>query len=397
MLDIRTMFFMLVLSAIIAGVGAFGLNVNAERRSSARSWGLGSLSISIGILLLGLRDIIPLWPSAVIGNSLMFWGFMLVYVSLRQLLKKPLSPRVYTLVALGYSVTFHFLITLDVATRYRVIFGSVFFSILAIMMIHTARSAQSQHTRSASALMQFFYYIVLITWLSIGLHAAFFASEKMAILEQSAANIFSLASFYIGIMGAGISCLLMQSGLAYNDLAVIANNDSLTGVRNHHNLMEMADRDWALAQRMWRPLSVMMLDLDNFKKLNDNFGYVVGDEALRRFGEVLAKTVRAVDLTGRYDGEEFCIVLTDTSPQVARHSAERIRRDFEAMELMTAGRRVPLSVSIGIAGMSAGDTRSLRQLLSAADNALQAAKAAGGNCVRQEEAHFLDTAELPPT
>lgn len=397
MFDIRTMFFMLVLSSIIAGIGALGLNVEAERRSSARSWGLGSLSISTGILLLGLRDIIPLWPSAVIGNSLMFWGFMLVYVSLRQLLKKPLSPRFYILVALGYSVTFHFLIILDVATRYRIIFGSVFFSVLSIMMIHTARSAQSQYTRNASTLMQFFYYIVLITWLSIGLHSAFFSSEKITILEQSTVNIFSLASFYIGIMGAGISCLLMQSGLAYSDLATVANNDSLTGVRNRHNLMEMADRDWALAQRMWRPLSVMMLDLDNLKKINDNFGYVVGDEALRRFGEVLANTVRAVDLTGRYGGEKFCIVLTDTSPQVARHSAERIRRDFEAVELMIAGRRVPLSVSIGIAGMSAGETRSLRQLLSAADNALQAAKTAGGNCVRQEEAHFLDTAGLPPT
>lgn len=397
MLDIRTMFFMLVLSSIIAGIGALGLNVESERRSSAQSWGLGSFAISLGIALLGLRNIIPLWFSAALGNSLMFCGFMLVYVSLRQLLKKPLALRRYILIALAYSVTFHFLIILNVLVRYRIAFGAIAFSLLTIAMIRTARDSQCPHTKGASALLQFFYCIVLMTWIFFGMYSLFFSDETMTILERDTAHVISLSGYYIGIIGAGMAYLLMQSGLAYNDLAIITNNDLLTGVRNRRNFMEMAERDWALAQRMWRPLSVMVLDLDNFKKINDDFGHQVGDEALRRFGAVLNTTVRNVDLVGRYGGEEFCIVMTDTSPDIARHSAERIRRDFEAVEFLVEGRRVPLSVSIGISGMAAGDTRSMQKLLHAADNALYAAKHAGRNCIRLEAAHLLDTAEAPPT
>lgn len=398
MLDIRTMYFLLTLSSVVAGICVFAMSLpDPERRRSAIYWATGNFMVATGLLLVGLRDIIPLWPSAVLGNSVLFLGFFLLYLSFRLLMKTPPLKRFYFLAALAYPVIFHFLVSFEVAVRHRIAIVSLMLIALSIGMIRVARSSQNPHTRNARLLIQFFYGIVLANALIRGLHSGFFSNGAALIFEPTAIQIVSFISYYFALIGAGIAYLLMQSGLAYNDLSVIASKDMLTGVRNRRNFMEMADRDWALAQRMWRPLSVMMLDLDNFKKINDEFGHLVGDEALRRFGAVLNNTVRNVDLAGRYGGEEFCIVLTDTSPDVAGHSAERIRRDFEAVEIMIEGRRVPLSVSIGIAGMTAGDSRSMQQLLSAADNALYAAKAAGRNCIRQEDTQRLDTAALPLT
>lgn len=398
MFDIRTMYFLLVMSSILAGLCVFVMNIpNEERRRSAMRWGTGNFMVSAGLLLIGLRDVIPLWPSAVLANTLLFCGFTLMYLAFCMLMQKPQAERRFVLAGIAYLLLFHCMVMLDIAVRHRILVASLMLIGLSVSMIHVARSSDNPHTHSARLLMQAFYAIVLLNAFSRGLHSEFFTSSTMSIFEPTAVQILSFISYYFALIGAGIAYLLMQSGLAYNDLAIIANNDMLTGVRNRRNFMEMAERDWALAQRMWRPLSVMMLDLDNFKKINDVFGHQAGDEALRCFGAILGNAVRNVDLAGRYGGEEFCIVLTDTSPDVALHSAERIRHAVEAMEILIDGRRLPLSVSIGISGMAAGDTRSMPQLLRAADNALYAAKHAGRNCVRLETAHLLDTAGLPPT
>lgn len=398
MLDIRTMYFLLTLSCVVTGICFFWMNLpNPERRLSAMQWGAGNFLIAAGLLLIGLRGIIPLWPSAVLGNSLLFSGFLLLYISFSLLLRKPQAMLRYLMAALAYFIFFNLLIAFDIAVRHRIAIISLMLAMLSIGMIRRASGSKNPHTQNARRLMQIFYAIALINSVARGLHSEFFSNGAALIFEPTFIQILSFISYYFALIGASIAYLLMHSGLAYHDLAATANKDMLTGVRNRRNFLEIADRDWAQAQRTWRPLSVMMLDLDNFKKINDEFGHLVGDEALRRFGEVLNNAVRTVDLVGRYGGEEFCIVLTDTSPDVARHSAERIRRDFEALELMAKGRRVPLSVSIGISGMAAGDTRNLAQLLGAADEALYDAKNSGRNCIRQEKPYLLDTAELPLT
>ncbi|MDI1301722.1 MAG: GGDEF domain-containing protein [bacterium] len=396
MLDIRTMYFLLVMSSILAGFCVFAMNMpNKERRRSAIRWGAGNFMVAAGLLLVGLRGIIPLWPSAVLGNSVLCGGFALLYLSFCMLMQKPQKEHHYLVAVIAYSILFQLLVAFDVAVRHRIVLFSLMLIAVSIGIINAAGTSQNPHTKNARLLMQGFYIIVLVNALSRGLYAEFFTDNATSIFEPTAVQVLSFISYYFALIGAGIAYLLMQSGLAYNDLAAITNNDLLTGVRNRRNFMEMAERDWALAQRMWRPLSVMVLDLDNFKKINDDFGHQVGDESLRRFGTILNNSVRNVDLVGKYLGEEFCIVMTDTSPDIARHSAERIRRDFEAVEFFVEGRRVPLSVSIGISGMAAGDTRSMQQLLRAADNALYAAKHAGRNCIRQEAAHLLDTAGAP--
>ncbi len=386
-LDLRTMYFLLMLSSLMAGLCVLVLNVpTGDRRRSAMQWAAGSILAAGGLALVGLRDVIPLYVSATLGNILLMWGFLLFLTAYRLLMQKPCKTSVMLAIAAGYAVLFHFLVTYDVAVRYRIGVVSMALVLLVFAMLHATRLPHdaAPYTRSARLLMQIFYGIVLITSFTRGIHSVFFESGATLIFEPTTVQVLNFLGNFFALIGAGIAYLLTQNALTYYDLASLTSNDLLTGVRNHRNFKDMAERDWALSQRLWRPLTVMMLGIDHLKRINDDFGHLTGDEALRQFGKILRNNVRDVDLVGRHDSEKFCIVLADSTPDSARHSAERIRQEFSEVEILAAGRPVPLSVSIGIAGSSDGDSRSMQQLLDAAEAALNEARAAGHNCIRQE-------------
>lgn len=384
MLDIRTLYFLLTLSCLVAGMSVLFMRLpEPARRTSAIRWGLGNLLVAAGLLLVGLRDHIPLWPSAVLGNSLQMAGFLLFYMAYTSLLRPTAPLRHFLMGALAYTLFYHWLVEYSgstVAQRIGVVSFAV--AILSAFMIRSAHLGQDDYTRSPARLMQVFYGIALLTGVVRGAHSLFFEGGAQELFDATAVQVVSFLGYFFALIGAGIAYVLTLGALTYRDLAIVANNDMLTGVRNRRNFLEMAERDLTLAQRMWRPLTVLMLDLDHFKRINDEHGHLAGDEVLRRFGKVLRDSVRDADLVGRYGGEEFCIVLTDTAPDTAQHTAERIREAFAAEEIISNGKRIPVSVSIGIAGMHAGDSRTIQQLLSAADMALYKAKSAGRNCIR---------------
>lgn len=155
-----------------------------------------------------------------------------------------------------------------------------------------------------------------------------------------------------------------------------ASIDELTGACNRRWLLERL-RDEAVRSRRHRSsLCVLMIDLDHFKRVNDVFGHRIGDSVLEGVGRVLRTTLRAGDFAGRYGGEEFCVVLTDTPLSGARVVAERIRRQVSALAIGApdAG-RVGVSCSIGVAEADTG--RDPMEAIELADRALYRAKAAG--------------------
>lgn len=382
MLDIRTMFAMLVLSCFLSGIGVLALQVPEERRDSARRWGAGNFLMATGLVLIALRDIIPFWLSVVPANTLVFAGLLLDYQALRLLLGKPFSAPRHLAAITIYFLTIHTMVAIGTSDRYRICFVSIALMSVLLIALRTVWQTANIHTRGAQTLMRFFYGTAVAAALVRAIHSGFFMAASSALFETNTIQVLNFVAYFFGLIGAGVAYVMLQSGMTYNDLAVIASNDPLTGLRNRRNFMDMAERDWALSQRMWRPLSVMMLDMDNVKSINAEFGHATGDEALRRAGEVMRRTLRDVDLAGRYGGEEFCALLADTSTEVTRQNAERIREGIAAIHLEVGGKRVALTASIGISGMMPGEKMSLQQLLSAADSAVRQAKAAGRNCVR---------------
>jgi diguanylate cyclase (GGDEF)-like protein len=158
--------------------------------------------------------------------------------------------------------------------------------------------------------------------------------------------------------------------------------DVLTDLYNRRYAMERLAQEWADSERGHRPLSVLMLDIDHFKPINDNHGHDVGDAVLRQFAEILRTFSRAPDVPCRFGGEEFILIAPDTSLQGALHLAERIRVAVERKTLMADGVSVRLTVSIGVAEKTTTHA-GIDQLLKSADGALYHAKQNGRNRVER--------------
>lgn len=168
-----------------------------------------------------------------------------------------------------------------------------------------------------------------------------------------------------------------------NDLQVRATTDGLSGLMNRHTFDEVLEHELRRSERLNESVSVLLIDLDHFKEINDNYGHQMGDEVIRRVSQLLCINTRAMDAVARYGGEEFAMILKGMQLHQAESIAERLRTQIEAM----AGLPEPIRVtaSIGIAVMGAGDT--VTSLLRRSDKALYLSKRTGRNRVSAQYAY----------
>lgn len=175
-------------------------------------------------------------------------------------------------------------------------------------------------------------------------------------------------------------CVLMLTNeFVTTELRRLAEVDALTGVFNRRAFLTLLDKALSHAQRTQAALPVLVIDLDNFKKINDTWGHQRGDEALRHFVDLAHRCLRKEDIMGRLGGEEFAVFLPDVGNTGVLTVAERLRALVEAHALEADGRSVAMTVSIGIATAHLGD--SAQTVLQRADAAMYAAKERGRNRV----------------
>ena len=160
----------------------------------------------------------------------------------------------------------------------------------------------------------------------------------------------------------------------------LATTDHLTGLKNRRAFLESSEKELRRSRRTGQPLSLLMLDADHFKAINDNYGHPVGDEVLRRIGSTCRALLRDEDVCGRIGGEEFAVTLAQATLPVAITVAERLRRTLSEIEVEVGSAKLHFSVSVGVASLAEG-VASVDKLLSVADEGLYAAKEGGRNCV----------------
>jgi diguanylate cyclase (GGDEF)-like protein len=169
---------------------------------------------------------------------------------------------------------------------------------------------------------------------------------------------------------------------ANQKLEELSTSDALTGLKNRRFLDQVLQTECCRCQRYRHSLALLLLDIDHFKRFNDDWGHDVGDDCLRQVAAVLANEMRTpIDHVARYGGEEFCVVMPETDLEGAYIVAERIRAAVEAMMFSVGEHRVPVTVSIGVAATVPPDDDYYRELLKQADVMLYQAKGAGRNCV----------------
>jgi diguanylate cyclase (GGDEF)-like protein len=184
-----------------------------------------------------------------------------------------------------------------------------------------------------------------------------------------------------------LSNLASEAGLAlevvsiFDSMKIMAVTDGLTGLYNHREFYQSLRRELERARRYRHTLTLLMIDVDDFKRFNDRFGHPAGDTALRMIGELLRKCARTTDIIARYGGEEFAIILPESTPGGALMVAERIKSEIAGHNfIQKASEPVHLTVSIGIYSSESGDV-SEDQMVSFADEASYSAKKAGKNQV----------------
>ncbi|MFZ5523972.1 MAG: GGDEF domain-containing response regulator [Pseudomonadota bacterium] len=174
-----------------------------------------------------------------------------------------------------------------------------------------------------------------------------------------------------------------QLNLANQELHRVSMTDGLTGIPNRRVFDELLAREWRRCARLRKPLSVVMLDVDYFKKFNDRYGHQAGDQCLKSAAKVIAGAVpRASDLAARYGGEEFVLILGETDAEGARAVANRIREQVAGLKV--ANEDSPhryVTLSCGISTVVPSDDKPSEKLVKSADNALYLAKKQGRNSV----------------
>ena len=161
-------------------------------------------------------------------------------------------------------------------------------------------------------------------------------------------------------------------------LKTLSITDSLTGLYNRSKLDSILTDQLARFNRNHRPFTLLMLDIDHFKTLNDTYGHVAGDEILTAVARILLQSIRSIDYAARYGGDEFIIILTETSAELGWKTAERVRTQVEALHPTVKGSAISLTVSIGIVESQPEDIMPT-EVFARADHALYEAKRAGRN------------------
>ena len=251
-------------------------------------------------------------------------------------------------------------------------------------------------------------HLLLGRWLGLTVAAAFLLATGGIYLVRfhDAPELLSI----IAIANVAV-CSLVILGLSHvaeytreqseRSLHRQATTDYLTRLANRSHMHQVFQRERDRAERHGIPVSLLLLDLDHFKSVNDRFGHDAGDAALIHVASLLRSRLRAVDLACRHGGEEFAVVLIDSDLQAAGQVAEILRAELAGRPFIHADRSIPLTASIGVAELGR-DGRDLDRLLSRADARLFEAKRRGRNCVvadsriRHREGP-AETAESKPT
>lgn len=377
-LDTPTVAFVTVMVVCLQGGILAALWVIHRDMRGIGYWAIGALMIASGVL--GAFLLSGALPSAplVIANLAIVAGFIVTWWGVDAFFGRRPGYRLgIALLAVSAATIIYFFAIGN--SRDRVLFLIGFFALMSGLRLYAMLREVNPGTRFSQIMIslalgaQGIYYLVLAT-----------AVFSLPPVEKPLAQIpiygwLFLIPMLLSIVVVFGIVLLVNQTIAMR-LQESARRDALTGALTRSALEDVATDELARSRRHGLPLSLLLLDIDHFKMVNDQHGHAAGDAALRQFAAAVRRCLRREDVFGRLGGEEFCALLPSTAVAGAAQLAERIRQSVANLAVEAGGHRLSLKVSIGVASLGEHGS-SWDELVNQADRAMYAAKRGGRNRV----------------
>lgn len=356
-----------------------GIAARRHLREGMGYWALGLLAHTVTYLLFAQRGQISDWLSVVLGNVLLSCVFALFTEGVFQFQKRRPPRWLLWSPVLVVAVLFAALLPWYTA---RVVAAVLIYMLQTLLLVVTVL----QKRKVTAGVGQYFLvagFLVLMTMLLLqGVGVLLYRDEIKSVQTSHwvPSVVFLTAALCTVVVSLGL--ILMAKERADERNRNLAMRDELTGLINRRSLLESLEQQLAMAKRQGQPLALLMLDIDYFKQVNDGHGHLTGDAVLRHMARTIAGRTRAQDLPGRLGGEEFLVILPNTTLQGAAQLAEVLRQGIEASPFKTEdGQTIAITLSLGVAEQSQLEAPRCDDLISAADQALYLAKQKGRNRV----------------
>jgi diguanylate cyclase (GGDEF)-like protein len=384
--DTRTIVVILMGVTIVLGATMNLIRLTRKTYPGFGLWTAGTTAYTFGFLFISLRNIIPDIFSIVLANIFLFFAALFFWEGTRRFRGKEVRKTFIVLLLAGYTSfqSYFTFVNNDIGVRIITysLLAAVIDGAIALELFRKVPHAlrfSSWFTGSLFALYGIFMvFRGLLTELLPPLH-------DLLEINTLQAMTFLLAIFFgiawtFGFVMLNSERLEADLRSAQDKLQKMATTDFLTGIANVRFFSEAGEREVQRAHRYKRPLALLMIDLDHFKKVNDKYGHTIGDKILVAFAGICKKCLRKVDIFGRLGGEEFAILLPETDANGGKKFAERLRATIEKSRIKVENKTFHIAVSIGVTELLPDDNQ-LETALKRADDTMYEAKRKGRNQV----------------
>jgi diguanylate cyclase (GGDEF)-like protein len=356
-----------------------GLVARGKLRDGMAYWAAGLACNAAGYVLFALRGQVSDLLSIVLANVLVACVFALFTEGVFQFQKRRPRRWLVWLPVVVTALLFGALIPWQAA---RVVAGTIIFSaqsaaiMVSLLQRHKTTVGVGQYFMVAGFLM------MIIAFAFQGVGTLLRKDEVTSIMTPHFVQtvIFLVATISVVVVSLGLVVMIKDRADELN--RNLAMRDELTGLINRRSLLESLAQHLSAAKRHGQPLSLLMVDIDFFKRVNDTYGHLSGDKVLKTMASSIVQRTRAQDVPGRLGGEEFLVILPNSTEQGAWQLAENLRQGVEATAFQAvSGEPIAITVSIGLCALSQLPDPQCDDLIAASDQALYRAKAAGRNRV----------------
>ncbi len=377
-LDVKTIFFAQVTINLILGLALWFSSLGRYQKGLYYFIGL-FIAQAVTQFLYIFRGVLPDLVTIVLANTLLIASYNLGYLGYCQFFNRKVNNWFVILPIAVILVVFT--VYINNFTVRAVTLGLVSAAQYLIQFLLVLSIKENAIKRSKPILLCG-YGLVIVLFTIRAIYILLNPTELTSLLDPMWLNTLTLFASIPSILFIALGVILMISDRLLDENRELATRDSLTHVFNRRTFSDLAIRELARAQRSDHHTSLLMLDIDHFKVVNDTYGHPIGDEALIHLVKIIKDSVRMQDLYGRWGGEEFVILLAETDAEEARQIAERLRQRIADSTLVINNTTIKMTVSIGIAAIHGSARPELVCMIEQADKAMYDAKHAGRNCVK---------------